>query len=122
MALPCTGRRLQACGHACVRGECRGARACAQDEAARQWRVQAVSVSAGSFENRKSLPKEWQGLRDEQLSQLSGIPGCVFVHASGARALLLTPHLSLVHPVHAVQIDRLVRWAVLLQVMQATAV
>lgn len=61
-----------------------------QDEAARQWRVQAVSVSAGSFENRKSLPKEWQGLRDEQLSQLSGIPGCVFVHASGACVALVT--------------------------------
>lgn len=36
-----------------------------------------------SFENRLSLPKEWQGLRDEELSSKSGIPGCVFVHASG---------------------------------------
>lgn len=45
------------------------------------WRVQAVSVSASSFENRKSLP--WKGLRDEALSKESGIEGCVFVHISG---------------------------------------
>lgn len=36
-----------------------------------------------SFQNRLSLPKEWQGLRDEELSAKSGIPGGVFVHASG---------------------------------------
>ena len=26
---------------------------------------------------------EWRGVRDEELSKLSGIPGCIFVHASG---------------------------------------
>ncbi|KAG9340616.1 hypothetical protein JZ751_021172 [Albula glossodonta] len=30
-----------------------------------------------------SLLEEWRGVRDEALSTLSGIPGCVFVHASG---------------------------------------
>ena len=45
--------------------------------------MQAVSVAPASFQNRKSLPKAWQGLRDEQLSETAGIPGCVFVHASG---------------------------------------
>jgi uncharacterized UPF0160 family protein len=29
------------------------------------------------------LKKEWCGLRDDELSQISGIPGCVFVHANG---------------------------------------
>lgn len=29
------------------------------------------------------LPEPWRGLRDEALSRLSGIPGCVFVHATG---------------------------------------
>ena len=53
-----------------------------QDERS-NWRIQAVSKSAGSFENRLSLPAAWQGLRDEELSQVSGIPGGVFVHASG---------------------------------------
>lgn len=47
------------------------------------WRIQAVPKELGSFENRKPLPKAWRGLRDEELSTLSGIPGCVFVHASG---------------------------------------
>lgn len=47
------------------------------------WRVQCVSVSLGSFENRLSLKEEWRGVRDEELSEKSGIPGCIFVHAGG---------------------------------------
>ena len=55
----------------------------AQDERERKWRVQAVSVSPASFQNRRSLPAAWRGLRDAELSAVSGIPGLVFVHASG---------------------------------------
>ena len=44
--------------------------------------MQAVGLP-GSFESRKALPAEWRGLRDEKLSEVSGIQGCVFVHASG---------------------------------------
>jgi len=29
------------------------------------------------------LPTAWRGLRDAELSAVSGIAGCVFVHASG---------------------------------------
>ncbi|XP_066285897.1 MYG1 exonuclease-like [Branchiostoma lanceolatum] len=47
------------------------------------WRVQCVPVATQSFESRLALPEEWRGVRDEELSKLSGIPGCVFVHASG---------------------------------------
>ncbi|CAF0733046.1 unnamed protein product [Adineta steineri] len=47
------------------------------------WRIQAVPLNNKSFENRLSLPKQWQGLRDDELSTKSGIPGCIFVHASG---------------------------------------
>ena len=54
-----------------------------QDERSKQWRVQAVSVSPDRFESRKALPSQWRGLRDEELSKESGIPGCVFVHMSG---------------------------------------
>lgn len=54
-----------------------------EDDREHKWRIQAVSVSPSSFENRKSLLAAWRGLRDEQLSEISGIPGCVFVHASG---------------------------------------
>lgn len=32
---------------------------------------------------RLSLLEEWCGIRDEPLSALSGIKGCIFVHASG---------------------------------------
>lgn len=55
----------------------------AQDERERKWRVQAVSVSPASFQNRRSLPAAWRGLRDAELSAVAGIPGLVFVHASG---------------------------------------
>ena len=27
--------------------------------------------------------KAWRGLLDEELSKLTGIPGCIFVHAGG---------------------------------------
>ncbi|KAG6870680.1 hypothetical protein C0992_012679, partial [Termitomyces sp. T32_za158] len=53
------------------------------DETANNWRVQAVPVSPESFESRKALPEEWRGLRDEELSKVSGIPGGIFIHASG---------------------------------------
>jgi uncharacterized UPF0160 family protein len=46
------------------------------------WRVQCMSVG-GTFENRLSLPEEWRGRRDEELSAVSGIDGCIFVHMSG---------------------------------------
>ncbi|KAH3876932.1 hypothetical protein DPMN_000785 [Dreissena polymorpha] len=52
-------------------------------DTAGKWRVQCVSVRPDSFENRLSLPAEWRGLRDQELTEKSGIPGCIFVHASG---------------------------------------
>lgn len=48
-----------------------------------KWRIRAVSVNSESFENRKGLPEAWRGVRDQELSDLSGVPGCIFVHASG---------------------------------------
>lgn len=53
------------------------------DSVNKQWRVQAVAQSQGSFASRKALPELWRGVRDDQLSKLSGIDGCVFVHATG---------------------------------------
>ena len=49
----------------------------------KKWRVQCVPAADDSFESRKALPEAWRGIRDEALSQLTGIPGCIFVHASG---------------------------------------
>ena len=45
--------------------------------------MQAVPVSPESFESRKALPEAWRGLRDDELSRVSGVDGCVFIHASG---------------------------------------
>lgn len=47
------------------------------------WRIRAISKEPGSFQNRKPLPEKWRGVRDEQLSDLINVPGCIFVHASG---------------------------------------
>lgn len=47
------------------------------------WRVQAVPVSPDSFTSRKALPEPWRGIRDQALSELTGIDGGVFVHAAG---------------------------------------
>lgn len=54
-----------------------------QDLTNKRWRIQCVPISPDSFKNRLSLPAEWCGIRDEALSELSGIPACVFVHANG---------------------------------------
>ncbi|CAI9093396.1 OLC1v1028894C2 [Oldenlandia corymbosa var. corymbosa] len=54
-----------------------------EDDRSKGWRVQAVAVSPDKFESRKALPAQWRGLRDDELSNLSGIPGGVFVHMSG---------------------------------------
>ena len=48
-----------------------------------KWRIRAVSKENGGFQNRKDLPDPWKGVRDEQLSEVSGVPGGVFVHAAG---------------------------------------
>lgn len=47
------------------------------------WRLQAVPVSEHSFTSRKALPGPWRGLREQVLSDVTGIPGCIFVHAGG---------------------------------------
>ncbi|CAN3354495.1 hypothetical protein DICA3_C15588 [Diutina catenulata] len=52
-------------------------------DASGKWRVSTVSVTSTSFEFRKGLPEAWRGIRDDALSELSGIPGCIFVHAAG---------------------------------------
>jgi uncharacterized UPF0160 family protein len=45
-----------------------------------QWRIQTVPVEPGSFENRKSLPKQWAGLSDKALQDVTGIDDAMFCH------------------------------------------
>lgn len=47
------------------------------------WRVQSVSVTPTSFVLRQPLNEAWQGMREEELCKVSGVDGCIFVHASG---------------------------------------
>ncbi len=45
-----------------------------------EWRIQAVPVEHGSFEDRKSLPAPWAGLADTELQQVSGVDDAMFCH------------------------------------------
>ena len=44
---------------------------------------QAMSLKPDSFQNRVSLHKDYQGLRDDDLNKAAGITDGVFVHATG---------------------------------------
>ena len=54
-----------------------------EDGTGKMWRIQGINVEDGGFALRLALPESWRGLRDEELSSVSGIPGCTFVHAGG---------------------------------------
>jgi uncharacterized UPF0160 family protein len=45
-----------------------------------QWRIQTVPVEPGSFEDRQPLPKEWAGLSDTELQNVTGIDDAMFCH------------------------------------------
>ena len=43
------------------------------------WQVLAIPPEPDSFAQKRSFPKEWAGLRDEQLSAITGVPS-IFCH------------------------------------------
>lgn len=47
------------------------------------YRIMGVPLTRESFLGRKFLPESWRGLRNEELSRLTAIEGCIFVHANG---------------------------------------
>lgn len=47
------------------------------------YRVRAIPIHDDSFILRKPLVEKWRGLRDQELSDLAGIPDCIFCHATG---------------------------------------
>ncbi len=47
------------------------------------YNVYAVPKEIGSFENRKSLPMEWRGLREEALQKVTGVESARFCHNAG---------------------------------------
>jgi uncharacterized UPF0160 family protein len=44
------------------------------------WGAEGVFVGLPSFERRKYFPKNWAGLRDEELQKVTGVSGAVFCH------------------------------------------
>lgn len=46
-------------------------------------RVSTVPISSTSFKFRRGLPEPLRGLRDDELSEKSGVPDCIFIHAAG---------------------------------------
>lgn len=47
-----------------------------------QWSIHAIRVVPWEFASRKPFPKAWAGLRDADLSRVSGVPDAVFCHNS----------------------------------------
>ena len=47
------------------------------------YNVYAVPLELGSFENRKSLPVKWRGLRDKDLQEVTGVETARFCHNAG---------------------------------------
>ncbi len=45
-----------------------------------KWKIKAVGNDTHTFENRKSLPQEWAGKRDEALVEITGVTDAVFCH------------------------------------------
>ena len=44
------------------------------------WRIQTVPVEPGSFEDRKSLPKAWAGLSNEEFQAVTNLDDAMFCH------------------------------------------
>jgi len=45
-----------------------------------QWRIQTVPAELGSFDDRKPLPKQWAGLSDDALKEVTGLDDAMFCH------------------------------------------
>ena len=52
-------------------------------EGRNQWGCIATPIAPNSFDMRKPFPKPWRGLRDDDLTKVSGVEESVFTHNSG---------------------------------------
>lgn len=44
------------------------------------YNIRAIAKELGSFESRKKFPKEWAGLRNEELQKVTGVKSATFCH------------------------------------------
>ena len=58
---------------------------CPSKDIRNKWGVKAVKEDPKTFQNRKSFPKSWAGLRGEELVKVTGVSDAMFCH----RALFL---------------------------------
>ena len=47
------------------------------------WKIFGMNKDKNTFETKKLLPKEWRGLRDEDLVKVSGVEDAIFCHSAG---------------------------------------
>ncbi len=66
------------------------------------WRMVGVGTGVTMFERRKNMPESWAGLRDQELEQVTGVPGAIFCHngrwlvvASSKEAILALAKIAL---------------------------
>jgi uncharacterized UPF0160 family protein len=50
------------------------------DSITKRWNINAVPLIVDSFDTRDSFPKNWSGLRGEELERVSGVNGAIFCH------------------------------------------
>jgi len=48
--------------------------------ASENWHIQGVPISRDSFDTRKPFPKNWAGLRDVELQEITGVKSAIFCH------------------------------------------
>lgn len=58
------------------------------------WQISAIPPTEHSFAQKRSFPKEWAGLRDDALSQVTGVPS-VFCHKNRFIAVFHTREAAL---------------------------
>jgi uncharacterized UPF0160 family protein len=64
------------------------------------WGIRAVRENTKSFKNRKDFPRNWAGLRDEELQTVTGVKDAIFCH----KGLFLTVAKSLEGAIKLAQI------------------
>ena len=60
-----------------------------------QWLVECVRDNPAVFVNRKDLPEQWRGLRDEELAEITGVSDAVFCHRNRFMAVAKTKESAL---------------------------
>ncbi|MFT5679151.1 MAG: uncharacterized UPF0160 family protein [Myxococcota bacterium] len=55
-----------------------------------RWRAVGIPPVRGSFAQKRAFPEAWAGLRDEELSAVTGVEGALFCHKNRFIAVFLT--------------------------------